>query len=454
MALTLHEGLKYRGHRSWMAVGRRNIESPDIFAIPGNPAESRWARLVQEGSAALEPLVSRVRGIRRIQQGLNLLSNPLYSVDRLRGREHFRYPGTAGILDLPPHRPDVVHCHNLHGRYFDLRQLVRLSRSVPVVLTLHDEWAFTGHCAYTMGCERWRSGCGACPGLHIYPPVRRDATAANWRAKRAVYAASRLYVSTPSQWLMDRARESILFEGVSESRVIYNGVDRSVFRPADRAAARQRLGLPVEPRMLLFTANAARRNMFKDYETVREAVRICGQASGDRPLLLIALGDTGPSERFGSAELRFVPYEESPALVAAYYQAADLYLHGAKADNLPTTIVEALASAVPVIATAVGGISEQVRSLADAPGGWAGPAVPRDQATGVLVQAGDAAGMAAAALALLADDDLRACLSANAARDAAERFDLRDQVENTVAWYQEVLRGHARDSVTLRPMGP
>src|SRR5690606_24297213 len=123
---------------------------------------------------------------------------------------------------------------------------------------------------------------------------------------------------------------------------------------------------------------------------------------------------SGPGERFGSAELRFVPYEENPASVAAYYQAADLYLHGAKADNLPTTIAEALASAVPVIATAVGGIPEQVRSLAGAPGSWAGPAVPPDRATGVLVQPGDAAGMAAAALALLADDALRARLSANA----------------------------------------
>ena len=75
-----------------------------------------------------------------------------------------------------------------------------------------------------------------------------------------------------------------------------------------------------------------------------------------------------------------------------FYQAADLYLHAAKAENLPTTILEALASGLPVVATAVGGIPEEVRSLAGAPGAWSGEGHPRDEATGVLVAPGDACG--------------------------------------------------------------
>ena len=138
--------------------------------------------------------------------------------------------------------------------------------------------------------------------------------------------------------------------------------------------------------------------------------------------------------------MRFLPYEREPARVAAYYQAADVYLHAANADTFPTTILEALSSGRPVVATAVGGIDEQVRSLAGAPGAWAGASVGPETATGVLVAPHDAAGMAAATTALLRDDELRARLGRNAAADAASRFDVEHQLEETMGWYRDCIR--------------
>ncbi len=208
---------------------------------------------------------------RPIRRAIRIASSPRHELDLYRGREIFDYPGTASIPDLPPQPLDLVHCHNLHGGYFDLRELAPMSHRLPVAMTLHDEWTFTGHCGYTLGCERWRSGCGSCPDLTIYPAIRRDGTHANRSAKQAIYAASGLYVSTPSQWLMDRARVSILADGVVGWKTIPNGVDRTVFRAADRLAARAALDLPVEPFILLFAANGARRSPFKDYDTVAEA---------------------------------------------------------------------------------------------------------------------------------------------------------------------------------------
>jgi glycosyltransferase involved in cell wall biosynthesis len=237
---------------------------------------------------------------------------------------------------------------------------------------------------------------------------------------------------------MDQARVSAL-RGAAGWRVIPNGVDQTIFRPADQGQARRELGLPADPFILLFTANRARINMFKDFETVsRAAVRIAA-AIKDRHVLCLAVGDDGPVETFENGEIRCVPYRTDPREVAAYYQAADLYLHAANADTFPTTILEALSTGVPVVATAVGGIPEEVRSLAGAPGAWSGPAVDRAQATGVLVERGDADGMAAAATAILADPPLRAALSANAARDASERFDVERQLDDTIDWYREIL---------------
>ena len=238
---------------------------------------------------------------------------------------------------------------------------------------------------------------------------------------------------------MDRAKTSMLADGVAAWRVIPNGVDRTVFRPSDRAGARARLDLPTDASILLFAANGVRTSPFKDYDTVAAAAEHAAALATTRPVLTLALGDDSPSLTFPNGELRSVPYRQDVGGVADYFVASDLYLHAAKAENLPTTILEALSTGIPVVATAVGGIDEEVRSLASAPGRWSGPGAGLDEATGVLVARGDAAGMAAAAAMLLSDDRMRQTLGANAAADAALRFDLDLQLDRTIAWYREII---------------
>jgi glycosyltransferase involved in cell wall biosynthesis len=437
IAVALQGGLRQRGHGSWMAVGTKTSDNPNVYPIPRGVGPSPTRLLFDAAALAVGPLVGRVPGSKRTRQALRA-PNPIgYARARWTGREYFDYPGSRKILELPPVTPDIVHLHNLHTEYFDLRSLSDLSRAVPVAITLHDEWTYTGHCAYGMDCERWRIGCGECPHLRIYPSVRRDATHENWLAKRAIYEGSRLYVSAPSAWLLDRARESILAAGAASFRVIPNGIDQGVFRPIGHGAARDLLGLPHAPLILLFTANMVSKNKFKDVGTVVAAAERVALQVQDRELLLIALGGKGPARALHNGELRFVPYESDPVRVAAYYQAADVYLHAANADTFPTTILEALSTGTPVVATAVGGIEEEVRSLAGAPGAWAGAGVDRSAATGVLVPAHDPVAMAAATVALMADDELRAQLGRNAAEDAAARFGLAGQLDATLAWYAE-----------------
>jgi glycosyltransferase involved in cell wall biosynthesis len=441
VAMSLHRGLLDRGHRSWMATTTRDRDDPTLLTIPrrrkrrGNLASRTLRRAGRLAGRHARP---RELG-RSIEQALTTAAAPGPFIADLRGREPFDFPGTSRIPSLPPEPPDLVHLHNLHGRYFDLRQLAPMSHRLPVVMTLHDEWTFTGHCAYALHGDRWRTGCGSCPDLDVYPAIRRDGTRANLRAKADIYARSRLHVSTPSQWLMDRARDSVLARGVVDWRVIHNGVDRTIFRPGDQLEARARLGIPAEPFVLLFTAHQARRSPFKDWETVSDAAERVAAAVDGRPVLCLALGDEGPTRSLPNGELRFVPYRTDLDEIASFYRAADVYLHAAKAENFPTTILEAMATGLPVVATAVGGIPEQVRSLDGAPGGWSGAAEGPDDATGVLVAPGDAAGMGEATAAILRDDDTRRRLGVNAAADVADRFDLERQLDETVAWYREIV---------------
>jgi glycosyltransferase involved in cell wall biosynthesis len=437
IAAALQHGFRMRGHGSWMAVGKRTTDNPNVYTIPSGFGWSPTRMLFDAAAMAVGPMVGRVPGAKRTRQAFRSADPLAYARARWTGREYFGYPGSTRILELPPVAPDIVHLHNLHTEYFDLRSLSDLGRTVPVAITLHDEWTYTGHCAYGMDCERWRIGCGECPHLRIYPSVRRDATHANWLAKQAIYERSRLYVSAPSTWLLDRARASILAAAAASFRLIPNGVDQGLFRPADQNAARDLLGLPREPLILLFAANVVARNKFKDVATVVAAAERVALGLRDRELLLIALGGKGPARSLENGELRFVPYESELARVAAYYQAADVYLHAANADTFPTTVLEALSTGTPVVATAVGGIEEQVRSLSRAPGSWTGPSVKASNATGVLVDAHDAVGMAAATAFLLRDDALRAQLAKNAAEDAAARFNVERQLDETLAWYAE-----------------
>ncbi len=436
----LHRAYRARGLSAWLAVGHRRTADPQVMLMDSDAYRSSWARLwVCLG----ESLAPSLRGWpatgwrRRLQR----LGQPRRLLDAARGREDFDFPATRDLLNRLPARPDIIHAHNLHGEYFDLRVLPWLSRQAPLVLTLHDAWLLSGRCAHSFACERWRTGCGSCPDLTIYPESRRDATALNWRRKRDIYAQSRLCAVTPSHWLMDRVRESMLMGGTVGSRVIPHGVNLSVFRPTDGLTARAALGLSCESRVLLFAANGIRENIWKDYRTLRAAFVLVAERLPGTPVLFLALGEEAPPERVGAAEIRFVPFREEAVAVARYYQAVDLYVHAARVDTFPNAVLESLACGTPVVATAVGGIPEQVKPLDP---GFGSVRFGPDKATGMLTAPGDADALAAAVVTLLKDNDLRGRMGVNAAADARRRFDHDRQVSDYLEWYGECIEAHRR----------
>ena len=435
IAWNLFQSYRALGFTSWLAVGQKDSNDSDVLLIP--KVKDNWSRVLWSIHARVRSL-EKMPGGWRILAAIARVAELRREFDKFWGIEDFRHPSSREILKLPPLRPNIVHCHNLHGDYFDLGALSMLSHEVPVVLTLHGEWWLTGHCSYSFDCERWKIGCGKCPDLNSYPAIRRDATAYNWQRKQAIYAQSKLYVATPSRWLMENVEQSMLMPGVKESRVIPNGVDRSVFHWADRSVVRAQLGLPRDAKILLFTAVNARTNQGKDYGTIRNAVGKVASRDSSQKLIFIALGDEAPPEHVGPAEIRFIQYEKDPESVARYYQAADLYLHAAKADNFPNTVLESLACGTAVVASATGGIPEQIKGL-NLVGSDKWNRFGADEATGVLVRTGDAEAMSTVIQTLLNEDTLRQQLGRNAMKDAEQRFDLLKQAGAYLEWYSEVL---------------
>jgi hypothetical protein len=158
VALNLARGCRSRGCEAWLAVGRKTSDDPAVFRIP----DDRRTVYRLSGYAGIERRLEHMasrrpgRGWGRIARTLRFATHPRAWAAWYAGREDFEFPGTFDVLDLAPARPDLVHCHNLHGGYFDLRALPWLSRQVPTVLTLHDAWTLTSPSSRRSGETRPR----------------------------------------------------------------------------------------------------------------------------------------------------------------------------------------------------------------------------------------------------------------------------------------------------------
>ena len=414
---------RYRGlgYETLLAVGEKRSNNPTVIPIPKNEKEIGWARFCLGLQAYLLPLHGKIRGIARMRQWLGDLAIGIDAIPRWLGMEEFHFPASAQLLELTQFSPDIVQMHNLHGGYFDLRALENLSQQVPVVLTLHDAWLLSGNCAHSLGCARWQTGCGTCPDIHIYPGLSRDSTALNWQRKKRIYARSHLYVATPSQWLMNQVKDSILAPAIKEVRVIPNGIDTQIFYPRTQADVRLELGLLNSQAIFLFAANGIRRNPFKDYDTLHLAITLLAKRTS-QDILLLALGEEGPDEQIGSVRIRYLGKVSDPKTVAKYYQAADWYVHASKADTFPNSILEAMACATPVIATAVGGIPEQII----------------DGDTGYLVAAGDSQVLSEKMAYVLANPKIRDLLGEASVKRVSEHFTLELQAQRYIDWFRQI----------------
>jgi glycosyltransferase involved in cell wall biosynthesis len=308
---------------------------------------------------------------------------------------------------------DVIHLHNLHPDYFNVFALPGLSRRKRVVWTLHDMWAFTGHCGYSLECSRWLSGCGRCPHLDVHPAVPRDLTAIEWRLKRCAYKRVALSVAAPSRWLLSQATQSILKP--RKVALIPYCLDTDIYRPSNGGAARKRLGISDHAFVALWAG-------FDFSEPRKGGARIASALAllppkVARETVLVTMGKK-PSVSATGHQVRTVHagYISSDAEKAEIYSAANVFLFASQADNFPVVVQESLACGTPVLAFDVGGVSELVAH----------------EKNGCLVPDGDVAGFAAGIAWMAEDEAKRRSLGARASSIARERFGIEIQAQNYI----------------------
>lgn len=380
-----------------MWVGHKNSNDPAVLAS------------LQQGG---QPRVSMARRV---------LRNIRRRMHRARGLEDFEFPSTMDLLRAGGEQADIVHLHNLHGGFFDLRALAPLSQKVPLFVTLHDSWMLTGRCASPGPCNRWASGCGNCPDLQRPPILPRDATAENWRRKQEIYSQSRLRIATPSRWLMEKVQQSMLAPALIEGRVIPNGIDARVFHPGDKSQARAALQIPEEAALLVSVAKGGAANPYKDFATLHGALSRL-QTRGDK-IVCVVVGREAPTETFSNGVVLRHVGMAVPGTVARWFQAADLCVHSTHEEVFGLVLAEALACGTPVVASHVGGIPEVIRQGRD----------------GLLVPPGNPQAFAAAIEDLLSNRPRLREMGRDGAAYASTTFDAARMAGEYLAWFEEVL---------------
>lgn len=258
---------------------------------------------------------------------------------------------------LDDERPDVVHLHNVHSNYVNIKLLLEYlcMNDIATVLTLHDCWFFTGKCFHyvDINCSKFITGCHDCPKKSMPPYYLNDSSTTDWQEKKELFLRMKnLYIVGCSKWVCNEASKSFLKD--HKIQCIYNGVDTSVFRPR-QSNLRKDLNISDDSFVILGMANKwlldrnreAIEEIFKIKDTT---IIILGCTSGQ---LLLQKGM--PS----NVILKGFTYDRNE--LAEYYSAADVFVNLTHADTLPTVIMESICCGTPVITYDVGGCSELIK---------------------------------------------------------------------------------------------
>lgn len=258
-------------------------------------------------------------------------------------------------------KPDVIHLHNIHGHYINIKLLFNYLKKInrPVVWTLHDCWSFTGHCAYfdMVNCDKWKTGCGSCKGLKCYPFTWFfDRTKETYVDKKKLFTSlNKMVVVTPSQWLADLTAQTFLNK--YPIKVINNGIDLDVFKPTN-SNFRNKYKLQ-DIKIVLAMANGFGKRKGIDY-----IFELTKKIDNNYKIVLVGLK---------KEDIKLVPdncigiMNTSDTIeLAKIYSAADVFINPTLEDNFPTTNIEALACGTPVVTFNTGGSPESIDEMVGA----------------------------------------------------------------------------------------
>lgn len=262
---------------------------------------------------------------------------------------------TTEFIDwVKEYDPDVIHLHNIHGYYINVKLLFEYLRGCgkKIIWTLHDSWAFTGHTAYcdAIGCNRWEFGCHKCPLIYEYPSSFFDFSHRNWINKKNIFSGTpNLTLVTPSMWLKECVTRSFLKEYHVE--VINNGIDTNLFC-LTQSDFRKKHGIENKFVVLGVATSWDKMKGLQDYyqlaELLGEEYQVVLVGLTKKQLSVLPSNIIGIERTMNVNEL------------AELYSTSDLFVNLSYCENYPTVNIEAIMCGTQILTYATGGSPEIV----------------------------------------------------------------------------------------------
>lgn len=266
----------------------------------------------------------------------------------------FSYFSTMKLLKkLDKLKPDIIHLHNLHNCYINLSLLFKYIKkhNIKTVWTLHDCWAFTGHCPHfdMIGCDKWKTGCYSCPQYKEYPKSLFDNSKIMYRLKRKWFSGVKnMTIVTPSEWLASLVKESYLKD--YPVKVINNGIDLNVFKPTE-SDFRKKYALENKYIVLGVAFGWGRRKGLDVFVELEKRF-------DKEKYKIVLVGTDDNIDKLLPDNIISIHRTQNQTELAEIYTAADVFANPTREENYPTVNMEALACGTPVVTFNTGGSPE------------------------------------------------------------------------------------------------
>lgn len=218
-----------------------------------------------------------------------------------------------------------------------------------------DMATYTGVCHYAWDCTEYTKQCGNCPAL--YSNNDNDQSYLNWKFKKYYADLTNIHVIVGADLQLRQVKSSSLFSQKPIHK-IFLPTDSDIFKPVDKRALRQKMGLPMDKKIIFFGSMLLGERR-KGMRCLLDSLKILKEQLKDTDvenniLLLIAGGNIESLEEMLIFDYHYLGWLTTPDHTAEAYQAADVFVCPSIEDAGPTMINQSVMCGTPVVSFEMG----------------------------------------------------------------------------------------------------